>query len=76
MLGKLMPKRKKSITKHDLIRSINVLHAKVDYVDNAVTSMSGMFREFVTFMEFEDQFFDYLDAKFKKEEDGESEHSK
>jgi len=67
-----MAKRKKSITKHDLIRSITVLNAKVDYVDNAVASMSGMFREFVTFMEFEDQFFDYLDAKFKEEEDGES----
>ena len=65
-----MAKRKKSITKHDLIRSINVLNAKVDYVDNAVTSMSEMFREFVTFMEFEEQFFEYLDAKFK--EDGES----
>ena len=69
MLGKLMPKRKKTITKHDLIRSINVLNAKVDYVDNAVTSMSEMFREFVTFMEFEEQFFEYLDVKFK--EDGE-----
>ena len=68
MLGKLMPKNKKTITKHDLIRSIKVLHAKVDYVDNAVTSMSEMFREFVTFMEFEDQFFEYLDAKFKEEE--------
>ena len=69
MLGELMAKRKKAITKHDMIRSINVLNAKVDYVDNAVTSMSEMFREFVTFMEFEDQFFEYLDAKFK--EDGE-----
>ena len=68
-----MPKRKKAITKHDMIRSINVLNAKVDYVDNAVTSMSEMFREFVTFMEFEDQFFEYLDAKFKEEEDGKSE---
>ena len=65
-----MAKRKKSITKHDLIRSINVLNAKVDYVDNAVTSMSEMFREFVTFMEFEDQFLDYLEAK-TEEEDGE-----
>ena len=64
-------KRKNNITKHDLIRSINVLNAKVDYVDNAVTSMSEMFREFVTFMEFEEQFFEYLDVKFK--EDGESE---
>ena len=69
-----MAKRKKSITKHDLIRSINLLNAKVDYVDNAVTSMSEMFREFVTFMEFEEQFFEYLDVKSK--EDGESEHSK
>ena len=69
MLGKLMAKRKKAITKHDMIRSINVLNAKVDYVDNAVTSMSEMFRDFVTFMEFEDQFFEYLDAKFKEDED-------
>ena len=60
-------KRKNNITKHDLIRSINVLNAKVDYVDNAVTSMSEMFREFVTFMEFEEQFFEYLDAKFKED---------
>ena len=66
-----MAKRKKAITKHDLIRSINVLNAKVDYVDNAVTSMSEMFREFVTFMEFEEQFFEYLDVKSK--EDSESE---
>ena len=64
-------KRKNNITKHDLIRSINVLNAKVDYVDNAVTSMSEMFREFVTFMEFEEQFFEYLDVKSK--EDSESE---
>ena len=60
-------KQKNNITKHDLIRSINVLNAKVDYVDNAVTSMSEMFREFVTFMEFEEQFFEYLDAKFKED---------
>jgi len=64
-------KRKNNITKYDLIRSINVLNAKVDYVDNAVTSMSEMFREFVTFMEFEEQFFEYLDVKSK--EDSESE---
>ena len=64
-------KRKNNITEHDLIRSINVLNAKVDYVDNAVTSMSEMFREFVTFMEFEEQFFEYLDVKSK--EDSESE---
>jgi len=61
-------KRKKNITKHDLIRSIKLLDAKVDYVDNAVASMSGMFREFVTFMEFEGQFLDYLEAKTKEED--------
>jgi len=44
-----------------------LLNAKVDYVDNAVASMSGMFREFVTFMEYEDQFLDYLDAKAKED---------
>ena len=60
-------KQKNNITKHDLIRSINVLNAKVDYVDNAVTSMSEMFREFVTFMEFEEQFFEYLDVKSKED---------
>jgi hypothetical protein len=63
-------KQKNNITKHDLIRSIKLLNAKIDYVDNAVVSVSGMFREFVTFMEFEDQFLDYLEAK-TEEEDGE-----
>ncbi len=63
-----MAKTKKNITKHDLIRSIKLLNAKVDYVDNAVASMSGMFREFVTFMEYENQFLDYLDAKAKEED--------
>lgn len=63
-------KQKNNITKHDLIRSIKLLNAKIDYIDNAVVSVSGMFREFVTFMEFEDQFLDYLEAK-TEEEDGE-----
>lgn len=63
-------KQKNNITKHDLIRSIKLLNAKIDYIDNAVASVSGMFREFVTFMEFEDQFLDYLEAK-TEEEDGE-----
>ena len=62
-------KQKNNITKHDLIRSIKLLNAKIDYIDNAVVSVSGMFREFVTFMEFEDQFLDYLEAK-TEEEDG------
>ena len=64
-------KQKNNITKHDLIRSIKLLNAKIDYIDNAVVSVSGMFREFVTFMEFEEQFFEYLDVKSK--EDSESE---
>jgi len=61
-------KRKKNITKHDLVRSIKLLDAKIDYIDNAITSVSGMFREFVTFMEFEDQFLDYLEAKTEEED--------
>jgi len=64
-------KKKNNITKHDLIRSIKLLNVKIDYIDNAVASVSGMFREFVTFMEFEDQFLDYLEAK-TEEENGES----
>jgi len=63
-------KKKNNITKHDLIRSIKLLNVKIDYIDNAVASVSGMFREFVTFMEFEDQFLDYLEAK-TEEENGE-----
>jgi len=61
-------KRKKNITKHDLVRSIKLLDAKIDYIDNAITSVSGMFREFVTFMGFEDQFLDYLEAKTEEED--------
>lgn len=63
-----MPKQRKSITKHDIVRSIKLINAKVDYVDNAVASMSGMFREFVTFMEYEEQFLEYLEAKTKEED--------
>ena len=61
-------KQKNNITKHDLIRSIKLLNAKIDYIDNAITSVSGMLREFVTFMEFEDQFLDYLEAKTEEED--------
>ena len=56
-------KQKNNITKNDLIRSIKLLNAKIDYVDNAVVSVCGIFREFVTFMEFVDHFLDYLEAK-------------
>ena len=61
-------KRKNNITKHDLVRSIKLLDAKIDYIDNAITSVSGMLREYVTFMEFEDQFLDYLEAKTEEED--------
>lgn len=63
-----MSKHKKTISKHDIIRSIKLVNAKIDYVDNAVTSVSEMFKEFVTFMEYEDQFLDYLEAKTKEED--------
>ena len=61
-------KQKNTLTNPDLIRAIKLLNAKIAYVDNAVVSVSGMFREFVTFMEFEDQFLDYLEAKTEEDE--------
>jgi hypothetical protein len=62
-------KRKNTISKHDIIRAVRSINARVGYLENMISSLSEMFREYVSFMDNEDGYLEHLDKKSKEEEE-------
>jgi hypothetical protein len=64
-----MAKRKQTISKHDIIRTIRVLSGRVDYLDNMIMSLSEMFKGYVDFMGNEDEYMKFMEEKSDQVED-------
>ena len=64
-----MAKRKQTISKHDIIRTIRVLSGRVDYLDNMMMSLSEMFKGYVDFMGNEDEYMKFMEEKSDQVED-------
>jgi len=64
-----MAKRKQTISKHDIIRTIRVLSGRVDYLDNMIMSLSEMFKGYVDFMGNEDKYMKFMEEKSDQVDD-------
>ena len=64
-----MAKRKQTISKHDIIRTIRVLSGRVDYLDNMMMSLSEMFKGYVDFMGNEDEYMKFMEEKSDQVDD-------
>ena len=64
-----MAKRKQTISKHDIIRTIRVLSGRVDYLDNMIISLSEMLKGYVDFMGNEDEYMKFMEEKSDQVED-------
>ena len=65
-----MSKRKKPVTKHDIIRTIRMISTRVSYLDSMIESLGEMFRGYVEFMGNEKKYLKYME---KKDEDNDKE---
>ena len=62
-------KRRKTVSKHDLIRTIRLLSRRLSYLESIVDSLGDMFRGYVEFMENDKEYIKFMEKKDEKEED-------
>lgn len=62
-------KRRKTVSKHDLIRTIRLLSGRLSYLESIVDSLGDMFRGYVEFMENDKEYIKFMEKKDEKEED-------
>ena len=62
-------KRRKTVSKHDLIRTIRLLSGRLSYLSSIVDSLGDMFRGYVEFMENDKEYIKFMEKKDEKEED-------
>lgn len=63
-----MKTKRKKPTNKEITNAIAMLGARLDYQENMLASMSGMFREYVAYMDNEDAFIKYMEKKVDDEE--------
>ena len=64
-----MAKRKQTVSKHDIIRTLRVLSGRVNYLDNMMMSLSEMLKGYVDFMGNEDEYMKFMEEKSDQVED-------
>ena len=64
-----MAKRKQTVSKHDIIRTLRVLSGRVNYLDNMMMSLSEMFKGYVEFTGKEDEYMKFMEEKSEQAED-------
>jgi len=62
-------KRRKTVSKHDLIRTIRLLSGRLSYLESIVDSLGDMFRGYVEFMENDKEYIEFMEKKDEEEED-------
>tara|TARA_R110002020_G_scaffold33780_5_gene102654 strand:- start:1894 stop:2088 length:195 start_codon:yes stop_codon:yes gene_type:complete len=62
-------KRRKTVSKHDLIRTIRLLSGRLSYLESIVDSLGDMFRGYVEFMENDKEYIKFMEKKDEEEED-------
>ena len=60
---------RKTVSKHDLIRTIRLLSGRLSYLESIVDSLGDMFRGYVEFMENDKEYIKFMEKKDEKEED-------
>ena len=61
-------KRKSTITKHDIRRSIQSLYARLEFVAERLRVTETLFNDFIEMQKLEDKFSNFLDGKYKQSE--------
>ena len=63
-----MAKRKRPITKHDIIRTIRMISTRVSYLDTIVDSLGEMLRGYVEFMGNEKEYLKFMEKRISKDD--------
>ena len=61
-------KKKSTITKHDIRRSIQSLYARLEFVTERIRVTETLFNDFIEMQKLEDKFSNFLDGKYKQSE--------
>ena len=61
-------KKKSTITKHDIRRSIQSLYARLEFVAERLRVTETLFNDFIEMQKLEDKFSNFLDGKYKQSE--------
>ena len=61
-------KKKNTITKHDIRRSIQSLYARLEFVTERLRVTETLFNDFIEMQKLEDKFSKFLDGKYKQSE--------
>jgi len=61
-------KKKNTITKHDLKRSIKSIYQQLSFVTERLRVTETLFNDFIEMEKLEDKFKDHLDGKYKQPE--------
>ena len=61
-------KKKNTITKHDIRRSIQSLYARLEFVTERFRVTETLFNDFIEMQKLEDKFSKFLDGKYKQSE--------
>ena len=61
-------KKKSTITKHDIRRSIQSLYARLEFVTERLRVTETLFNDFIEMQKLEDKFSNFLDGKYKQSE--------
>ena len=61
-------KKKSTITKHDIRRSIQSLYARLEFVAERLRVTETLFNDFIEMQKLEDKFGKFLDGKYKQSE--------
>tara|TARA_R100001510_G_scaffold22373_1_gene19596 strand:+ start:2910 stop:3104 length:195 start_codon:yes stop_codon:yes gene_type:complete len=59
-------KKKNTITKHDLRRSIQNMYQQLNFVTERLRIAETLLNDFIEMQKLEDKFKDYLDGKYKQ----------
>lgn len=61
-------KKKNTITKHDIRRSIQSLYARLEFATERLRVTETLFNDFIEMQKLEDKFSKFLDGKYKQSE--------
>ena len=61
-------RKRNTISKHDIRRSIQSLYAKLEFVTERLRVTETLFNDFIEMQKLEDKFSKFLDGKYKQSE--------
>ena len=61
-------RKKNTISKHDIRRSIQSLYARLEFVAERLRVTETLFNDFIEMQKLEDKFSNFLDGKYKQSE--------